>query len=622
METRPLPEEPVLDAEHFEALSEAHTRNILAVRGVAATHFYTYLEPAAWDLLVTSQQTCAENNQPDAVSAVLLDPATGGWLAQLVPYERPHPDTGVPLEKDETFWWHILHGYSIAASAAIQAEVPSFSMTVPAWSGRVTLPGLGQAILRQMAATEDVREMATITATPDSITIAGCGNTVTLNRTSPNDNSAWQETARITAGNPDEPWGVLLDDTNPYRLTAAPVAPNQDIHQFGTGLHAQPKTEWLDLIKASMDMLVRDHPQIAHSLRREVRSIAPLSFTPQAICLRPYSASGSATTGGAELDFQHFPEITAASLVHEGAHMKYYGMVLERPFVGKTGADRPYLNSPWRSDVRPAAGHLLGIDAFSNVGEFWRERVSGEVWLDSKLSMDIASYEVAFLRTQVEIALGQIDQDDSVLTPEGQAYINEVLKPRIAQLQAEQVQQRVAEAAQEAVDYHIAMWRAHHYALPAEHIGQLVTSWLKGDACPDISDTPSQLVPGTGHYFDLWTTFNRLSIGKPDVFAQLRKNPPAIGDHVQGAQPRDLLNYLHESERAGQAYIYELRGQKTIDPRTIVGLGFALRNTVDMPSSRILREHPHVYKAVLNRLIELDVSRPDPLALARWMAYR
>lgn len=613
-------EAPTLDATHFEDISAEHSQNLLTIRGVLAAQFYRYLEPEAWSLLVEAQHTSRANNEQDSVTALMLDPSTGGWLSQLIPYELADPQTGTTQERDEDFWWHILHGYTIAASAAIQAGVPSFSIKVPVWSGRVTLPGLGQAVLQDTPRSDSARDMALVTASQDSIIIEGCNNRIELARSGENNIPEWKETARIVVEGvePDTRWGVILDDTNPYRLTSPPIAPADDIHQFRHATHQHTEEEWIDLTRASMTLLVRDHPQMAHDISREVRSIVPLSFKPQAIRLRPYSASGSAAAGGIELDYQHYPDVAAASLVHEGAHNKYYGLVLKDPFISKEWSSKPYLNSPWRSDIRPATGHLLGIDAFSSVAEFWRQRLDPGIKKNSR-EANLAAYEVAFLRFQIGLALGQIDKDDSVLTEEGQAFIDHILKPRIEHIDQQAIPILTTSAAKDAVEYHIAMWRAHHYRPAASLVANIVQSWKKGEECPSLTSEPDKLVPGKGYYFDLWSTFHRLSIAEPVIFDTLVRNPQEIAEHVQGAQPRDILSFAGRADEAKSDYCHELENNPHIDPRTVVGLGYTMQGFGEILSSGLLKSAPHIYRAVLQKIIDCEIERPHPINLLEWM---
>lgn len=613
---------PILGPEYFEELSDMHTERLTAVRSVLLSHFYTYAAPEAWDLLIEAQQTSLANNEPNVIAGLLLDPSTGGWLSQLVPYEQKNLQTGELQEKDANFWWHTLHAHSIAASAAIQAGVPAFSIEVPAWSGCVTLPGLGQATLRNYEQSqEEGREMVRLTADPDTVTIEGCGNRVEIARSGGHETPEWKETARIVVDEPESAttWGVLLDDTNPYRFTSPPVAPAKDTHRLGRPTHRHSREEWVALTRAGMQLLVRDHPELARTMSNEIRSIVPLCYAPQAVRLKPYSASGSSTAGGVEVDFQHYPEIVAASLIHEGSHNRYYGLVLKQPFISEDWSNQPNYNSPWRSDVRPATGHLLGIDAFSNVAEFWRQRLVANT-MTGMNDACLAEYEVAFLRSQVTLALEQIDADSDVLTAEGQAFIAHVLKPRIEQLQTKTITSRIKHMAEDAVNYHIAMWRAYHYRPAPSLIANVVQCWQKGVSCPDLTSVHDTLVPSKGYYFDLWSTFGRLCVGEPKIFEALVRNPQGVAEHVQGAQPRDLLCFAGRSEVAEREYTDELRHSKHIDPQTVVGLGFAFQEFHSLRASRILRAYPHTYRAVLERLMQSNVTRPDPISLVRWMA--
>lgn len=621
METQKQTEQPQFDAQYFEDISADHSRVLAEARGVLAARFYTYTEPRAWDLLVEAQQTCHAHNTPDVVTAQLLDPSTGGWLSELIPYERPDPQTGTTREKDADFAWHILHAHSIAASAALQAGVPSFAIEVPAWSGRVTLPGIGQAKLCSADAHDDTRQTALLTASPESVVIEGCGNRLELSRITNNDMSEWSTIERVTIDGvePGTTWSVLLDDINPYRLTSSAIAPAADIHQLGHPAHQYDAEAWHDITKASMELLVQDHPGLARDISREVRAVVPLSFKPQAIRLRPYSASSSSTAGAIELDYQHYPDVAAASLVHEGAHNKYYGLVLKHPFVRTDQANHPYLNSPWRSDVRPASGHLLGIDAFSSVAEFWRQRLSVDVQ-KRPYEAQLASYEVSFLRLQIELAISQIDGDKQVLTDEGQAFIDSILKPRITQIDNENIPILTTQAAKDAVEYHIAMWRAHHYQPPQSLVDTVVDAWNRGDECPQFTNEADKLVPGKGYYFDLWSTFHRLCIAEPEIFADIASRPQEIAEHVQGAQPRDILSFVGKAEEAQHDFCSELTATRHIDPRTIVGLGFTLVGMADIRPAALLRGEPHVYRKVFQTLIDNEVERPDPVQLARWMS--
>jgi hypothetical protein len=105
------------------------------------------------------------------------------------------------------------------------------------------------------------------------------------------------------------------------------------------------------------------------------------------------------------------PTMVAEALVHETAHVKLDALDHLAPLL-ENGADDGFRH-PWREDLRPLRGVLLGAHAFLNVTLLY-ERMA-----DAGINPDEAAREIDQRRREVAEALDTLDQH-AVFTPAGQ----------------------------------------------------------------------------------------------------------------------------------------------------------------------------------------------------------
>ena len=128
-------------------------------------------------------------------------------------------------------------------------------------------------------------------------------------------------------------------------------------------------------IRGAFDLLQRLWPESVPDLSAVVRGIVAISAPRGTI----FSASASGVPGTILLTIlpEAAPEVIAECLIHEAAHVKLDTLWASEPLLNNDG-ERRYRH-PWRPDLRPMRGVLLGAHAFINVAEMNRLGVANSI---------------------------------------------------------------------------------------------------------------------------------------------------------------------------------------------------------------------------------------------------
>jgi HEXXH motif-containing protein len=507
----------------------------------------------------------------------------------------------------------------MAATAAIRAGL-DFEITVPVWSGRVTLPGLGQATLHETSPMDthgDPWGIAAIKAQGDVVEISNGRGTISIPRTDEVELDGWRGLKSIHAEVPGDSSGIhiALDHFNPYRGAGEPIPPDDPIHNLDR-LHEE---RWLAQLADGAGLLVRDHPGFAKVLAGVVRSVFPQTDRKLAIRFRPQSASSGDMIGAVEMSPPHDPRELAGTLVHEGYHNILNAIMLATPLFQKDPA-RPdrieELYAPWRDDPRHAFGLLHGIVSFLGVARFWQERIALET--PDSPEARLAQFEVAHWRQQLPAAIAQLEARPDLFTTEGRAFVNDILIPGIDSLQTQELPPEIRQVADIAVVYHRARWAAHHLGLDQGMVEAFAHNWTKQAPISDkITETHTLQFEPRARNFDTWALLARLSVVEPNILTEMHQDPNKVTEYVPGATKADIEYFAGNVEEARDLYIAVLQTPDGFDdPHDIVGLGFTLS---DGAARQLLLHRPQVYRGVQRQVVALTGSPADPMQLARWL---
>jgi HEXXH motif-containing protein len=110
--------------------------------------------------------------------------------------------------------------------------------------------------------------------------------------------------------------------------------------------------------------------------------------------------------------------LVAEALVHETAHVKLDALDHLAPLL-ENGEEEGFRH-PWREDIRPLRGVLLGAHAFLNVALFYQRMV------EAGISPDESTREIDQRRREVAEALDILDKH-AVFTPAGQGLFDRLV---------------------------------------------------------------------------------------------------------------------------------------------------------------------------------------------------
>ncbi|MET8828518.1 HEXXH motif-containing putative peptide modification protein [Streptomyces sp. NPDC004610] len=358
----------------------------------------------------------AAERAPDAVDALLLAPATGGWLAHLL--RRVHGTSGGP-----PLWAEAGHLTALAVAASLRAGTEA-DLRVVLSDGGLHLPGLGRAVLfREGAGPEGAGSageglgvdgpaadepaadgpeadgpaihapaLARARTSAGILTLTGedrHGRTHTL-RCRP----ATAPIGARTPGDRDSPgWlplrtlthrslshgslSIPLDDLDPYRDLDDPVPPAR-LEEAEAGAWQRMFEEAVGLVEGGGAGTRPGGPGAPGRLDPAwIRAVVPwgrTALTPPAPATVVVSASSGDTFGAMVIARPATALPLAEALVHEFQHSKLGALLHLFPLLDDDRAERFY--APWRGDPRHLTGLLHGAYAFTAVAGFWRDRTA------------------------------------------------------------------------------------------------------------------------------------------------------------------------------------------------------------------------------------------------------
>ncbi|MCX4906274.1 HEXXH motif domain-containing protein [Streptomyces sp. NBC_00878] len=535
----------------------------------------------SWRLLEAAEQA-----DPVAFRAALLDPQVGVWAATLLRrLARPDIEAApgeAPLRVELGFLGQLAAAVLIVAGA-------DFRAAVPVRDGRVYLPGLGRATVGG-----DPWGTADVWARDGVVRVVAGGTTVTLPTETDGDAPGWDGLRRLSAERAGVTLTLWLDDLGPFAPVAAlPAAGRLTAAQFDSWQH------WFGRM---WRVLVDDHPASARALAAGLRSVVPL---PRGERLRARTASSSDSFGCVLLsepdeDEAVLPAQLGVAVIHEFRHSLLNGLIFLAPLFDECGE---LFYAPWRDDPRPLGGLVHGVYAFSGVAHFWRTRGTEE----------LAGFEFALWRSAVLSVLGTL-HGHPALTPSGRAMV-EALREQTAAWHEEPVGARELRLARLATVHHKAAWRVHHLRMPQEYAEELADAWSVGRRAeaggrpePELRADPQAC------RLDTLTVLARLSLVAPAEFDALRGAEDAVPE-VPGAFAADLALVDGDPWTAVKLYTNELTAPGA-RPSAWAGLGLALSECGEQAAGEALTSRPEIARAVSQ---SMSVP-PDPVALAHWLA--
>jgi HEXXH motif-containing protein len=541
------------------------------------------LEPGFQLLAATQQQA------PEAVTALLLHPPVGGWLAHCLRLLRGGDSRSPSTAAD------LGHVGAIAAAAAHRAGV-SFEIIVPARDRSVMLPMLGTAVL------PGLRPGTPVTISGQAgqpVTIrAAAGDSVML----PGDPSApapgWLPLRRLTADG-DPQLEIYLDDLDPFR----------DCHGAGTAgrLDDHSARRWRELIQTAWTLLTGRHPGYARAIAAGLATIVPLRTSPGG---RGATATSPDSFGACLMSEPVDALALAVGLVHEFQHAKLGALMDMLPLHTADRTARYY--APWRDDPRPLDGLLHGTYAFAAVTEFWRVQRT----VAPSTQATFAHFEFARWRTQTLLAARTL-RASGRLTEWGAAVVTAV-QERMLGWAADEVPAAAASAARAAVADHEVSWRLRHLRPDPGQVQRMASAWLAGQPCPRADLLPPEVRPG-----GLALTDNGrrdlllLRLRDPRRFTRISTRPGELAALVPDASDVDVAYLQGDLDRASAGYQRMLRARPD---RLTAWAGLALiscRRAAGRPEP--LADTPELIMAIYQRLADLGTEPPGPGELADWV---
>lgn len=344
---------------------------------------------AGWRLLKHVQQMA-----PKAVEDLLCYPAVGAWAAECVLALGSRPRPGVSPGRLAL----------VAVAAAISGDVPCTVELPPSVCAgtAIHLPSLGSVTLPGQLR----EELVTLSHSPSGTELTGPRAKIALPRHLEDDASGWQRLPRVTVGSGRDRFQLVIDDSDPYRLTGydAPLE----------RLSANTRQEWRRRLSSGWHILARDHQRIAAEVAYLVSAVVPLNGA--------NGAMSSVTTrhafGSMGLSLPLDDVSMALTMSHEVQHAKLAALMDLLPMVTEPAPDLFY--APWRSDQRPLAALLQGIYAHLGVARFWRRH--REVALDPA---EVFHAHVEFARWRIACAqVVNAISDRPELTRCGYAFVD------------------------------------------------------------------------------------------------------------------------------------------------------------------------------------------------------
>ncbi|MBU2667887.1 hypothetical protein KOI35_30685 [Actinoplanes bogorensis] len=504
----------------------------------------------------------AEAIDPDAFRQVLLLPSVGSWTAYMLRRLHGFAPSDAPL------WIDAGVLFALAVVAAQRSGI-DLSVPVPLRDGRVMLPGLGMACFPgagRWAVAEASVAGGRITLRHGDREVEADGST-----------AGWWPLRRIRCGS-GPVLSVALDDLDPFRELAEPVAPER--------LTDDETAAWTRLLDGAWLVLCRRHRNTAEAMAAGLTSVNPLPPDDDA---SGRSASTGEAFGALLVSRPADPVTLAVALVHEFAHIQLGGLL--HLIDLESDSDQATLYAPWRDDPRPLPGLVQGIYAFTAIAGFWH----GERAADTELDREVAAFEYAFTRGQAVQAIGTAARSGR-LTDAG-VQLLDGLRRRIGSWESHPFA-----AARLALEAHRAGWRIRHLRPDPEAVRALAEAWSGGHDA--VRTRSGDVVKGDA---SLWSR-HRLALIRRAVVARARGRRLEPGP---GTDPAEMALVLGDREAARTGF----RARIAADPADLdAWTGLAL--VTDGPARVALTGDPALVRAVH---LELGGSG-DPAALAEWIS--
>jgi HEXXH motif-containing protein len=363
---------------------------------------------------------------------VMRDPLVGAWLAATTRKLDSHRHELVPVNGD------FLHLGALAASAASQAGIDC-ELTGYARQGRVTLPGAGEAVLRDTA-----EGPVTMSVAAGRITLSASAQQVTV----PASDGHWHGLRRLAAGHSQTTLSACVEDANPYR--AGYHAPPSD------RLTAEEAARWQRLFVAAWDLIATYVPERAAELTVGLRAVIPLMDQGDGAARSGTARDSVGALGMTEPRTAHD---LAETLVHEFQHSKLSAALdLVRLYVHDC-RERHF--APWRTDTRPTSALIQGVYAFLGVAHLWH-RLRAAPGLERQ-----AERELATTRLMVERGIDGLENSQE-LTPPGVRFVSG-MRTALDALMAEPLPDDALVAARSLLRERQAAWEAAHPGTEIRH---------------------------------------------------------------------------------------------------------------------------------------------------------
>jgi HEXXH motif-containing protein len=369
--------------------------------------------------------------QPQVVAELMADPHVGVWAVRTTRRISGALAAAEPLAAD------LGHLGAIAAAAAMRAGIDA-DVRAYAHTGRVTLPGLGEAVLGTADGPVDVR-------------VRGGQATLSLGATTvlvPAEGSAWRGLRRLAVRQGSFGCTVTVEEGNPYR--DGYHAPPADRMPAGEARH------WQELFAEAWRLVCRLAPDRAGELTAGLRSLVPLvddgTGAARSGTVRDAFGALGLTRPASAVDL-------AITLVHEFQHSKLSGLLDLCPLYEPDGRERHF--APWRLDPRPTGGLIQGVYAFLGVAELWRRlRRTADL-------RDRAEREFAELREQVHAGLVALECS-AELTAAGRRF-TAGMRAALDDLLAEPLPPAAARDARAVLEQRRRAWRERNRRTLRDH---------------------------------------------------------------------------------------------------------------------------------------------------------
>jgi HEXXH motif-containing protein len=546
------------------------------------------LPPVAepWELLTRVQRAA-----PKIARLLLVHPPAGTWAAHMLRRLRGHED-----EEFAPIWIEIGYLHTLAAAGGVLAGL-DFRMVVPAVSGTVVLPTVGQALAvsaRRYGTAEVVRSDGT-----SRVEFGGAD--VGLPADLSADGPGWRASRSVRVAGRGTVFEVVVEDADPYRAVQVRMPPMR--------LTAAAFERWRGLLKDAWHLLVDIDPAAAAAIGKALTMLTPLPAA-ERFCVR--SASSGDAFGSLQASIPEDAAQLAAVLVHEFQHTKLGGLMHLVELYDPSCDELFY--APWRDDPRPLPGLLQGIYAFTGVSWFWRAYRSRSAGTQTEL----AHFEFALWREQTAHAIDAL-AGHPALTRAGRRLIA-ALRGRLSPWLAEPVPEPVRTVVADAVADHRATWRVHHLQPSDELAEALAAAWPADwpadvDAATDRAPTVVPL-PGRG-LLEARAVLARYKLADPAAFSELLSRPPSVGESVAGATAADL--HLVAGHHAAARRLYHDELIREPDRRHAwAGLGLALTDPAAEHARAALLHRPELVRAVARRVYRRN-GAIDVVALAGWI---